>query len=191
VGHYWNCIMNETALTRDVSANSGQRQFAALILATLVTVGTCYLIPSWSGFLTDPCLLAAAAAIWTLVILHATRVIGTRALEFEKLTAAIFIIGMPIVYIAAVWLNPGARVSQSLAIELVALPIFAAVALYGVYRSPWALVLGIAAHGVLWDAWHIQNSSYIPDWYSTGCLVIDLSLALYFATRIPTWRALK
>jgi hypothetical protein len=73
-------------------------------------------------------------------------------------------------------------------VELFGLPVYAGLAVAGLKRSPWFLVAGIAAHGVGWDSWHYLNAAYIPTWYVTGCLLVDVSLGLYLATRVPAWR---
>jgi len=36
---------------------------------------------------------------------------------------------------------------------------------------------------VAWDAWHHGRSSYIPDWYSAGCLVTDLGVGVFALLR--------
>jgi hypothetical protein len=62
-------------------------------------------------------------------------------------------------------------------------------ALLGWKRSPWFLAVGIATHGIAWDAWHFKTSPFIPDWYCVFCLAIDLTLAVYVALRVRRYAA--
>ncbi len=78
-----------------------------------------------------------------------------------------------------------------LGVEAAGLLVYAAFAVLGFKRSPWFLVAGIMAHGLAWDIWHIGNSRYIPNWYSVGCLVVDVSLGVYVAIRIAMWETQK
>ncbi len=160
---------------------------AALAAATALTAFTLTLVPSWSGALADPCHQAAIAAAATIVILFATRLIGPRAIPFERTLMAAFLIAMPLVYVAS-WLTTGGGATMWLWIEIAGVPVYAALAILGLKRSPWFLVAGIAAHGVAWDAWHL-GSAYIPDWYAIGCLLVNVGMSLYVAARIPAWRA--
>ena len=51
--------------------------------------------------------------------------------------------------------------------------------------APWLLAAGIAGHGLAWDSWHyLASSTYIPGWYSLGCLLVDAAIGLYAAVRI-------
>jgi hypothetical protein len=120
----------------------------------------------------------------TLVVLLAYRLRGIRGSrhEFSLLTA--FLAGMPVIYIAA-WLRYGGT-TDWLAIELVGLVLYWILAILGVTRSPWFLVLGIAAHG-LWDLGHYHRSEYVPDWYAVGCAAIDLAMGLYAAAQVQSW----
>jgi hypothetical protein len=162
------------------------RDRIALLLATLVTAAAVYAIPSWRGALRSPCHLASIGACVTLAVLHVARGLGPRGVRIERHTLAAFLIGMPVVYIASWLVTPGAERSW-LWIEAVGLPIYAALAVLGLRRSPWFLAAGIVGHGVFWDAWHM-SSEYVPLWYAVSCLLVDLALGLYVATRIPAGR---
>jgi hypothetical protein len=74
-------------------------------------------------------------------------------------------------------------------LEAVGVPLFCAVALLGLLKSPWYLVAGMASHGLAWDAWHIGRCAYVEDWYSAFCFIVDLALAGYVASRIPIYHA--
>jgi hypothetical protein len=161
---------------------------AALAAATALTAFTLTLVPSWSGAWADPCRQAAVAAAATIVFLFATRHAGPRAIPLERTVMAGFLIAMPLVYVAS-WLTAGGG-DIWLWIEIAGFPLYAALAVMGLKRSPWFLVAGIAGHGLAWDAWHL-GSAYIPDWYAVGCLLVDVGMSLYVAARIPAWRAAR
>jgi hypothetical protein len=55
------------------------------------------------------------------------------------------------------------------------------IAVLGLKISPWFLVIGIVAHGLGWDSGHYRNSPYIADWYSTSCLLVDITIGAYAA----------
>jgi hypothetical protein len=97
---------------------------------------------------------------------------------------------MPPIYVSSFLIAPVPGGSAPwLFIELAAVPLYGALAIAG-YRGRFALLpIGIAAHGIGWDAWHYARSAYIPDWYSIACLELDIAMALYVAARIPRWRA--
>jgi hypothetical protein len=164
-----------------------QLELPALIAATLLTGAAIYGMPSWDF---DICRLAAIAAILTMVVLHVTRHLGERGVSVERAVCALFLAGMPLVYIIA-WLTRGTSPGW-LAVEVAGFPIYAALALTGWRRWPWLLVAGIAAHGIAWDAWHyLSGYEYIPRWYVTGCLLADVGISGYLATRVPAWSVSK
>ena len=148
-----------------------------------------YLVPSWHGFLTDPCLWASVAAGVTIVLLLVTRHLGDRARLFEVRWLALFLAAMPMIYLARLLLNGQTATGHSwLALELAGVAIYVTLAILGL-KHHWLLAVGIAAHGAAWDSWHyFPGSSYIPSWYAIGCLVVDVGLAAYVAARIPAWR---
>jgi len=161
----------------------------ALAGATALTACTLAMVPSWRGTLADPCHQGAIAAAVTIAILFATRRMGSRGVALERVVMALFLAGMPLIYIAGWLVTGGGGAGRAwLAIELAGLPVYAALALLGLRRSAWFLAAGIAAHGLGWDAWHL-HSDYIPRWYAIGCLLVDVGLALYVAARAATWRS--
>jgi hypothetical protein len=171
----------------------GTREKMALAFATLLTAGSLLLAPSWSHPLVDVCHVAGILALVTVAILWGAFAFAedVRAV-IEQFAAALFLVGMPVVYIVA-WLqvSDGSTVNWLL-IEMAGFPLYAALAVLGLWKSPWFLVIGIAGHGLGWDAWHYFSSTpYIPHWYAIGCLLADIGLSVYFAARIPAWRALK
>jgi hypothetical protein len=160
----------------------------ALLLAT--TAATLLGVPldSWRASAADPCHLAALAALATTATLTVTRHLGARAFPIERTLLALFLAGMPLVYVGSwVWASEAHRTTAWLVVEICGVPIYGTLAFVGLRRAPIFLVLGIAAHGLLWDAWHIGRSAYVPDWYAVGCLVMDVSLAVYLAVRTKRW----
>jgi hypothetical protein len=162
-------------------------QMVALIVLSIITVWTLYMVPSWQSP-GDPFLLAAVAGAVTVVCLWLTRWLGARAMKFELTWLAIFLVAMPLVYVMGWFVARDHAASSWLCVELLGLAIYAAFAALGLKKSPWFLAIGIAGHGLAWDAWHYKNSAYVPDWYAVACLLVDLALAGYVATRIPAYR---
>jgi hypothetical protein len=144
---------------------------------------------SWSVSPVDPCHLAVLGAVMATATLGVTRFLGDRALAVERVIAAVFLFAMPPIYVASFLVSHSAGiVAPWLYVELAAVPVYGALAVAG-YRGRFALLaLGIAAHGIGWYVWHYGHSTYIPDWYSAGCLALDVTMALYIAARIPRWR---
>ena len=168
-------------------------ELGTLALAGLLTGLVMTSIPSWNDALTDSCHWGAIFACVTIVILSATRWLGPRAIRFERLWSALFLAGMPLIYITR-WLIAGGGGTSAtwLGVEIAGLPLYAGLAAIGLRGSPWFIVAGIAAHGLAWDSWHWHpSSSYVPSWYAVGCMVVDLGLSLYLATRVAAWRQLK
>ena len=48
------------------------------------------------------------------------------------------------------------------------------------------LALGIGLHG-LWDIAHYSRTSFVDDWYTLACLLVDVALAIYIAGQVPQW----
>jgi len=162
------------------------RERIALAFATILTAAGLYGAPSWTE-LADPCVQALIAACVTIVLLYVTRWLGDTGIGIERITLALFLAAMPLIYIAR-WrkYRPDNVGTEWLSVELVGLGIYGLLAVLGLKRSPWFLAAGIAAHGLIWDLSHL-HSSYIPSWYAIGCLLADIGLGSYLAVRIPAW----
>ena len=158
--------------------------------AAALTAGALYLVPSWQTAFTDPCHLAGILSAGTILLLLVTRHLGRRGIVIERRVLALFLAGMPLVYVASWLVTRGAGAgSRWLWIEIAGFPLYTALAVLGLTRSPWFLAAGIAAHGVAWDSWHYYaNTGYIPSWYAIGCFLVDVGLGIYIAARIPAWR---
>lgn len=161
----------------------------AFAFAAASTAVALYIVPSWHEFLTDPCLWAPAAAGATILLLLVTRHLGDGARLFEVRWLALFLAGMPLIYLARWILSRGDIAGHGwLAAELGGVLVYVTLAILGLKRY-WLLAVGIAAHGIAWDSWHyFPGSSYVPSWYAVECLVVDIGLAAYAAARIPAWR---
>ena len=133
----------------------------------------------------EPPYFATIAAALTALTLFGLRLAPTRRPRVEALVLALFLAGMPLIYLACAAL---AHDEAGMRVELVGLVIYGALALWGYRRSPLVLAVGIGAHGILWDAWHHRSSAYVPDWYSLGCLLVDVVFALLVVAiaRSPT-----
>jgi hypothetical protein len=159
-------------------------------LAAVLTAISLYLVPSWQGALTDPCHLAGLFSAATIVLLVVTRHLGRRGIVIERRVLALFLAGMPLIYVASWLVTHGAGAPGGwLWIEIVGIPLYSALAVLGLTRSPWFLAAGIAAHGAAWDSWHyFTKTAYVPTWYAIGCFLVDVGLGIYIATRIPAWQ---
>ena len=167
------------------------RERIALAAAAVLGGVALYGVPWWQRPFTEVCHLAAISGGLTIAVLAVTRLLGGRAIAVERIWAALFLAGMPAVYIVR-WLATGGGGSSPLllAVEVAALPVYAGLAAFGLARQPWLIAAGIAAHGLAWDGWHWHPpSGYIPPWYAFGCLLVDLGLGLYLAARLPAWQA--
>lgn len=159
----------------------------ALAFATALTLAALYLVRGWSD-LSDPCILASIAGGVTLLAMYVTRWRGDDGIPLERGVLAAFLAGMPVIYLARWWMTGTAHTHPAwLALELGGLLLFGLLAVLGLRRSPWFLVVGIAGHGIAWDVPHL-TSAYIPTWYAIMCMLVDVGLGLYAATRIPRWR---
>ena len=106
--------------------------------------------------------------------------------QLERTTVALFLFGMPFVYLIAWAQEPAAG---WLWVEFVGLGLYGGLTVLGYFRSPWFLVAGIVAHGLAWDSWHYFTATpYIPQWYTIACLIVDVALAGYLAMRVRLWR---
>jgi hypothetical protein len=160
---------------------------AAYVLLVLTTAAALAITP-WTHDLWEPCHLAFYGAAATVLVYGWARVSPSRTTRrWEIGVTAAFLAAMPLIYLArCLFFGPTPR-GVWLALELVGMALYVGLAWLGLARSHWFFVLGIAAHGLGWDAWHFHRSAYVPDWYAIGCLVIDVAVSLYLWTRIPSW----
>ena len=162
-------------------------QIVLLITVSIITVWTLYMVQSGQAP-GDPFLLAAVVGAVTVACLWLTRWLGSRAMKFERTMLAAFLVGMPLVYVMGWFAARDHAASSWIWVELLGLALFTAFAALGLKNSPWFLAVGIVAHGLAWDTWHYRNSTYIPDWYATACLAVDLAFGAYVAARVPAYQ---
>lgn len=173
------------------STNSQSRMTTAELLVlgglTFMLGFTSVGIPHWERAFSDVCHLATIAAYITVAIFWVTPFLGANGIVAERWTAAFFLAGMPVVYVLA-WYQLGSpeALRSALWLELLGVPIYVALAILGLVRSPWYLVAGVILHGLAWDSWHFFGPRpYVPEWYALGCMVFDLCFGIYLALRLP------
>jgi hypothetical protein len=136
--------------------------------------------------LVEPTIGATLATPVVLTALLVLRLGGWRSI-FERRLLATFLLFMPTVYLTSFTLHGGGAPWPTL--EVAGQAIFAALAFAGLRYSGWILVAGLAGHGLLWDLWHHGRTPFVPDWYTVGCLVVDVGWAFYAGTRVAVWSA--
>lgn len=161
----------------------------ALGLAAFVamTFAAALVVPDLSlSLVGQPVFSAVMASAIVLTLVTVLRARGRRGSGLERLSLALFLSLMPTVYLMS-WLRFGGGAGW-LGTELAGQVVFGALAIAGLRRSPWLLAIGIAGHGILWDAWHYGRTPFMPDWYAIFCAVIDVGLGIYVATQVPAWQ---
>jgi hypothetical protein len=98
--------------------------------------------------------------------------------HLERLLLASFLAGMPIMYLWGALRNHD---TSGALLESVGLLVYGAWAVVGYRRSSMVIGMGIAAHGIGWDAWHHGHVSYMEPHYPMGCLIIDIAFGLAIA----------
>jgi len=135
--------------------------------------------------LAEPAVQAAVGTPFVLTALVALRVSAASPI-WERRVLALFLLVMPTIYLGMLALHGGGP--GWLGTELAGQAAFATIAIVGLRRSGWVLAAGIAAHGLLWDSWHHGRAAFMPDWYATACLIVDVGWALYAASRVRAWQ---
>ena len=151
--------------------------FVAFLAYSLV-----FLVPpsAWRHFTSPEALASIGAGIFAVELL-VLRLLPKRYLKIERVLYALFLASMPFVYVAAAYLSGS---GHDLALECLGIPIFVGLAIYGYNRSCLVLTLGIVAHGIGWDLWHHFRGAYIADWYTTVCLLADITFGCFVLTQV-------
>jgi hypothetical protein len=157
------------------------RETLALAGATVLTGIGVLVVPSWHN---TPCHRAVIASVIVLGLLFVTRF--TNAVRFEQYLLAGFLAAMPLVYLSAWYETSVLKSPVHLWLEAAGLAVFLALALLGL-KKPAFLIAGIALHGVVWDLVHFRGYDYVPSWYAIDCLIVDVGIAWYAATRTQGW----
>jgi hypothetical protein len=159
---------------------------ARMLVVLTATVGwTLNSIPFRGGWFLDPCAAATLAFAVVLFFFWINLVLLRFRAVTELRVSAVMLCTMPVVYIAQYLIT---KRSPSMSggwvwLELTGLGIFGGLAWLGLAVSPWFLVSGVLAHGILWDSWHLSSSPYMPGWYASGCFRIDAAFSAYLALR--------
>lgn len=161
--------------------------FCALFIALAYT---CITLAPDSLFLHPgiPPYFAVISSVVFAVFFVALRLMPRRNLKFERLSLALFLGSMPIIYIWSALLHED---KTGVLVETAGALIYMGLAVWGFKRSssPSILPLGIAAHGMAWDIWHHNHSAYMDNWYPVGCFLIDIALAFVVVTQFKAHRA--
>jgi hypothetical protein len=174
---------NPTEWEIDPMRVESTRDGLGLLFLVVQLVMTPFLVPAWTlGQLGTPVYVATVASILTSLFLLVLRAFGERGSALERRALALFLAGMPVIYVASWALEPA---PGWLTIELVGVVVFVALAYLGWTRSIWFLAAGIAGHGVFWDAWHHGRTPFVPDWYALGCFLVDVGIGAYVACEAP------
>ena len=136
----------------------------------------------------EPTVQAAVGTPFVLTALVALRVSAAPPI-WERRVLALFLLLMPAIYLGMLALHGGGP--GWLGAELAGQAAFATIAVVGLRRSGWVLVAGLAAHGLLWDSWHHGRTTFMPDWYASACLIVDVGWSLYAASRVRVWEAAR
>jgi len=115
------------------------------------------------------------------VLFAIMRLMQRRNLKLERLLLAFFLGGMPVIYLWSALLQED---KSGVVVEVAGAFIFMGLAAWGFKRSPLILGLGIVSHGMAWDIWHHNHSVYMENWYSVGCLIIDIALGFLVLTQL-------
>jgi hypothetical protein len=153
----------------------------ALVLLVAQQVFVFLVVPA-SPFanLEQPVYLATVATTMITVALVVLRLAPRQRVMLEKQLIAAFLAGMPVIYTVTA-IQQGAS-GQVISMEGTAILVFGVFAVVGVIGSPWFLVIGIAGHGLFWDAWHHPTELVVPGWNAVGCFVV--AIAGYVATQV-------
>lgn len=194
--------MNGSSAPHETGA-AARRQALGLVALTIATLLTAMMIPApTAATAKHP---SYSAGIGTFVIYTwLVAAPGTRLHRprWEKGLMTAFLAIMPVAYVNSLLVTraglcvgaAGVGAPESigagwLPLELAGIPVFGALAWIGARRVPWVLPVGVMAHGLLWDSWHIGRAPFMPDWYSIACLIIDVGWGFWALGRLSAWRA--
>jgi len=131
----------------------------------------------------EPPYFAVLGDVLVTVLLVGLRFMRPRKARLELGLLAAFLASMPLIY---TWAAVLAADASGVRVEALGVLVFWLIAYRGLKRPLW-LAVGIAAHGVAWDAWHWHRCAYIPDWYALGCSLADFGIGAYVAAEQRTY----
>lgn len=159
----------------------------AVLAATLACLAV---VPDWPHrHLDDPSYWGVIGYGLAVLAVGRLRLTGRRGTHAERRLLALFLAGMPVVYLAC-GLRFGASAGWMLG-ETAAALVFWGMAVAGLRRRGSWLAVGIVAHG-MWDTahhslWPQGLEGPVPDWYVVACLLIDGAVGLYAAAQAHLW----
>jgi hypothetical protein len=150
-----------------------------LLFGSLIYCWRVLLPPApWTDYALNPAYFAFCATT-LLAPIYAVLALSTNRRErLERLLLASFLAGMPVMYLWGALRNQDA---SGAILESVGVLVYGTWAIVGYRRSSMLLALGIAAHGVGWDAWHHGHVRYMEPHYPMACLIIDVAFGLAIA----------
>jgi hypothetical protein len=151
------------------------KPLAFVLLVAQLVISMAMLPDSPFAHLAEPTYLAALAAIAVTLVLAITRFVA-RPPWLDRSVLATFLAAMPVIY---AWCAILRGDTSDLALESIGIVVYGGAAVAGYLRWPWLIGTGIIAHGLGWDLWHHGRSSYVPDWYSAACLVVDIGIGIF------------
>ncbi len=179
-------LVGRTAVGLRAPMTDRRRDLSVILVLAVCVSATLALVPGkvWLGPLDTPH-VAACALLLTLVTLAV--LCAVHRPHTQRIWVAVFLAVMPIVYVRGALRVPSPSV---LAIELLGLGTFVALALGGLFVSPWLFALGMFGHGLGWDLWH-RDGPLVPGWYRIVCMVVDVGLGAYVVLMVPEFRRLS
>ncbi len=123
----------------------------------------------------------AAGVVYAVIFLATTRLL--KRLQNPVLAVSILAAAVPYV---AIGLSDHA--ATELYVELAGVGLFAVLAAFGIWASPWYLAAAWAVHAA-WDVVIPQwvDTSYMPVWYEGVCVGFDCVVSLYLVSVIRGW----
>lgn len=179
----WQAPDDAQGYSRDRWKGVMRRRNASLLLV-LAALAALAVLPDWpQRHLGDPSYWGVLGFLVLVVLVLRHRRGSWTSGSGNRRTIVAFLFLVPLVYVAD-WLRFGGS-SLELAIELVGLAVWAALALFA-RRSDFVLWLGCVLHA-LWDAAHFGRVSFVPEWYSAACIAADVGLGAFvlILLRIP------
>ncbi len=148
---------------------------AARLLLGIATLAALAVLPGWPHrHLDDPSYLGVIGfAVVAALLLRSKG--GMDPGSANRRRVGIVLFALPVVYVANL-LRWGGSATE-LGIQLVGLAAWVWLA-WRSRRSDAALWLGMALHA-LWDAAHYGRVGFIPEWYATAYIAVDVGLAGY------------
>lgn len=155
------------------------------IILCIAALAALTAVPDWPyRHLDDPSYWGVLGYLALFLLLLARQGSGRKLRPSSRRSLRLLLVGLPLVYVANRIRFGGTP--TDLAIELAGLGIWTGLAL-AARRSDLVLWTGIAAHAV-WDGLHFGRGGYIPDWYVTACVAVDIGTAAFVVLWLETER---